>query len=83
VDLELFMGWQTKPDKAPKIQKQLFVELSNEEQKVFDALSTDSIYIDQLCQLVKMPMGKVSALLLNLEFNGLVASLPGKMYRKT
>ena len=81
-DLELFMGWQTKLDKAPKIQKQLFVALTNDEQMVFDALSGDTVYIDQLCQLVKMPMGKVSSLLLNLEFNGLVASLPGKMYRK-
>lgn len=81
-DLELFMSWQTKSDKTSKIQKQLFVDLTADEQLVFDTLSVDPVYIDQLCQLVKMPMGKVSALLLNLEFNGLVTSLPGKMYRK-
>jgi len=82
-DLEHFMGWQSNATKAPKIQKQLFVDLTNDEQLVFDTLSSNPVFIDQVCHFVKMPMGKVSALLLNLEFNGLVASLPGKMYRRT
>ncbi|WP_163718283.1 DNA-processing protein DprA [Mangrovibacterium lignilyticum] len=80
-DLEYFMGWQNQAKSSQKIQKQLFVSLSGEEQKVMDALSESPVYIDQLCQELHMPMGKVSALLLGLEFNGLVASLPGKMYR--
>lgn len=80
-DLEFFMGWEKSKAKASQIQKQLFMELTAAEQQVIDALKNDPVYIDQLCQLVKMPMGKVSALLLNLEFNGLVVSLPGKMYR--
>jgi DNA processing protein len=82
-DLEFFMGWEKSKSKSPQIQKQLFVELTAEEQQVMDSLSGEPVYIDQLCQLVRMPMGKVSALLLNLEFNGLVQSLPGKMYRKS
>jgi len=80
-DLEFFMGWERSGTKAPQMQKQLFVELTAEEQQVVDSLGRDPVYIDQLCQSVKMPMGKVSALLLNLEFNGVVQSLPGKMYR--
>lgn len=81
-DLEFFMGWQAQTSPGPrKIQRQLFVSLSDEEQLVVDVLSDTPVFIDQLCQLLQMPMGKVSALLLNLEFNGLVASLPGKMYR--
>ncbi|MFV0376170.1 MAG: DNA-processing protein DprA [Mangrovibacterium sp.] len=80
-DLEFFMGWQAKTNTAPKIQRQLFFPLSDDEQLVVNALSETPIFVDQLCQLLQMPMGKVSALLLNLEFNGMVASLPGKMYK--
>ena len=80
-DLEYNMSWQPEVDKPLKIQRQLFVELNAEEQKIVDALESDSIYIDQLCQTVGLPMGKVSALLLGLEFNGVVSSMPGKMYK--
>lgn len=80
-DLEYFMSWQPEIDKPRKIQRQLFVELLPEEQRIVDLLGNEPVFIDQLCQQVQMPMGKVSSILLNLEFNGLVASLPGKMYR--
>ena len=80
-DLEYFMGWQRKTPGPVRVQKQLFVSLTTEEQKVMEALSVNPVYIDQLCQQLNMPVGKVSALLLGLEFNGLVTSLPGKMYR--
>lgn len=81
-DLEQQMGWQAKSTSKPKIQRQLFVSLSADEQTVFDGLTDSPVFIDQFCQLLQMPMGKVSAILLNLEFNGLVASLPGKMYKR-
>ncbi|WP_423130462.1 DNA-processing protein DprA [Gaoshiqia sp. Z1-71] len=80
-DLEYFMSWQQNVDKPRKIQKQLFVQLNAEEQKIVDALQSGVLYIDNLCQTVSLPMGRVSSLLLGLEFNGLVESLPGKMYR--
>ena len=41
----------------------------------------EEINIDDLCIVCKLPMGKVSAMLLNLEFSGIVKSLPGKMYK--
>ena len=81
-DLEYNMSWQPDVDKPRKVQRQLFVELNAEEQKIVDALDSDSIYIDQLCHTVGLPMGKVSALLLGLEFNGVVVSMPGKMYKR-
>lgn len=80
-DLEFAMGWQQSIDKPSKIQKQLFVELTDEEQKIIDELGDQELYIDQLCAKVNLPMGKVSSTLLGLEFKGLVASLPGKMYK--
>lgn len=82
-DLEYAMSWQQEIDKPGRIQKQLFVALNNEEQKIVDELKEQDLYIDQLCAMVNMPMGKVSSVLLALEFKGLVASLPGKMYKLT
>lgn len=81
-DVIYIMGWeQTKNVKAPQ-QKQLFVELKPEEEIVVNVLKEkDSINIDDLCLVCKLPMSKVSSLLLTLEFSGIVRSLPGKMYR--
>jgi DNA processing protein len=80
-DLEYAMSWQQAVDKPVRVQKQLFVELTNDEEIVANALKEHERYIDQLCSMVNMPMGKVSAVLLGLEFKGIVTSLPGKMYK--
>lgn len=81
-DIVYIMGWeQTKISKAP-IQKKLFVELKPEEEILVNVLKEKkSVTIDDLCFATNMPMSKVSAFLLSLEFSGIVKSLPGKMYR--
>jgi DNA processing protein len=81
-DIIYLLGWeQVIKAKAP-VQKQLFVELNPEEEIVVNVLKEkQQINIDEICLFVKMPMSKVSALLLTLEFSGIVKSLPGKMYR--
>ncbi len=80
-DLEFFMSWAKDISHPGHIQKQLFVELSPEEQTLSDVLKTGTLFIDQICEEMSMPAGRVSALLLNLEFKGIITSLPGKMYR--
>jgi len=80
-DMEKAMGWEVLYEKPATIQKQLFVELSEAEQRIVDALKVEDKMIDELCQLCEMPTSRISALLLDLEFKGLVSSLPGKMYR--
>lgn len=81
-DIVYILGWeQKKNSKAPQ-QKKLFVELNPDEEIVVNVLKEkDSINIDDLCLVCKLPMSKVSSLLLTLEFSGIVRSLPGKMYR--
>lgn len=81
-DLEYIMGWDT-PDKKPStIQRELFIELSDEERLIADLLKKESPqFIDQVCAETGLPMSKVSGHLLNLEFKGVVAALPGKMYK--
>lgn len=81
-DLIYILGWeQTKNVKAPQ-QKKLFLELSADEEVLVNVLKEkDSVTIDDLCFATKLPMSKVSGLLLTLEFSGIVKSLPGKAYR--
>ena len=62
------------------IQRQLFVDLSNDEQVIYDILQQGKKVVDELSMEAKMPMSKTSSLLLQMEFKGLVKSLPGKSY---
>ncbi len=79
-DLEYIMGWKRNDSKV--IQKELFDVLDGDEQKIAGLLETDGeLTIDQLSQKLSFSISQTSALLLNLEFKGLVKSLPGKIYR--
>lgn len=80
-DIEKAMNWDLKTSQPKAVQASLFVELSQEEQKLADLLKAGDRFIDELTFETSLSMSKVSALLLGLEFKGLVTSLPGKMYR--
>jgi DNA processing protein len=81
-DIIYIMGWESiKKENAP-VQKQLFVELKPEEETLVNILKNkNTLNVDDICLMAKMPMSKVSSLLLTLEFSGIVRSLPGKMYK--
>ena len=80
-DIEYLMGW-TKIKEKKSVQKKLFVELSSDEQILFDILNTEGNKdIDYLSFKSNLTMSKASALLLGLEFKGMVNSLPGKVYK--
>ena len=69
-----------KSKKKP-VQATLFVDLLPDEQTLVDILkASGKVAIDDLCMQSKMPQGKAAGILLNLEFNGVVRALPGKMY---
>ena len=80
-DLEYIMGWEPVLKNKVPIQKELFLELSSEEKSVVKLLQQNTrLTIDQICTRIKMPVSKVSPILLDLEFSGVVRSLPGKVY---
>jgi DNA processing protein len=80
-DIEYIMGWQVDKKKQPN-QTQLFIELTEEQKVITNILAQkEKIGIDDLALLVKLPMSKTVAILLDLEFNGVVKSLPGKLYK--
>jgi DNA processing protein len=80
-DIEKAMRWDRTEQTIKPIQTSLFVELSNEEQCLMDRLKEGEKFIDEIMLETQLPMSRVSALLLGLEFKGLIVSLPGKMYR--
>jgi DNA processing protein len=80
-DIEYLLGWDIK-EKSMAVQAELFRELSEEEQILLNILSREEkLEIDLLCIRTGIPVNKVSALLLNLEFAGYVKSLPGNLYK--
>lgn len=84
-DLLYAMQWQESP-KEPSKTKQipLMVNLSEEEKAVITLFDTKaSRHIDEVCLALQMPVSKVSALLLQLEFSNLIRSRPGKLYELT
>lgn len=81
-DFVRFMAWDTV--KKPKVgrQRQLFVELDENELKLVKILEPhECLSIDELAATTDMPQGKIASLLLNLELQGIVESLPGKRYK--
>jgi DNA processing protein len=74
------MGWGSQTAR-PAVQKQLFVELSQEEKIIFDHLKSpvaDSL--DNIARASDRSVGQTAALLLQLEMKGCVKPLPGKFF---
>ena len=81
-DLAYFLGWEMKDSRKEAIQKELFLTLSEDEQLLLDIMKEQKeLLLDELAVLAGLPVSTTSALLLNLEFSGLVKSLPGNTYR--
>ena len=75
------MGWDATTKSGGKKQFQLFRELNEEEKTLVDILKekgkTD---IDTLTLFSGLPVHRISSALLNLEFDGMLKALPGKMF---
>jgi DNA processing protein len=75
------LGWQTARVKK-KVQRELFISLSDDEQKIVDKLKEkDAVHIDELYLQSGLSSSAVAAAILNLELQNIVISLPGKMYK--
>jgi len=80
-DLTELMNWD-KEAKPKAVQKQLFLNLLPEEQKIVDLLQTkDRVHADELFHYTGLSNSQLAATLLQLEMQGLIKTLPGKNYR--
>ncbi|RMA65937.1 DNA-processing protein DprA [Ulvibacter antarcticus] len=81
-DIVFMLGWKLKDYEKAPIQTQLFTELSEEEQKIFEYLKTkDKELLDTIALECFIPTYKVATILLSLELKGLVRPLPGKLFQ--
>lgn len=79
-DLAYIMRWEAAQS-AQNIQVELFSNLTIEEEALVGLLREKlEASMDQLHHELKMNLSSLSSLLLNLEFKGIILSLPGKRY---
>jgi len=58
------------------------IELSENEQKVYDALTSEETSIDEVIRTCGLPASAVSVTLLSLEMKRLIRQLPGKLFTR-
>lgn len=79
-DLIYILNWDVKNEPKP-VQKQLFVELDPDEQKIYDyLLKAGKELMDIIALRCDFPIYKISGLLLNMELKGVIRPLPGKLF---
>ncbi|MBP1675977.1 MAG: protecting protein DprA [Bacteroidetes bacterium] len=84
-DLVKFMSWENAALAKTNnfVQTSLFVDLTDEEQLVVTALraNPEGLQLNELALKTENPVSKISSLLLEMEFKGVVKCLPGNLYR--
>jgi DNA processing protein len=78
------MCWEKQDIGHPKfVQTTLFPDLNENEMALFTLLRQfpDGLQLNDLAIRTAMPVSKVSAMLLGMEFKGLVRISPGNLYR--
>ncbi len=81
-DLLENMGWNEQKKKTVKKQRALFIELTPDEKVIADILQLkEHVPIDELYFKSGLSSSAVAQALLMLEMQGVVLSLPGKIYK--
>jgi DNA processing protein len=77
-DVPYILGWE-KRDVA--IQKQLFVELTDDEKLIYRFLKeNEKEMLDIIALRINQPVHKVASQLMSMELKGVVKPLPGKLF---
>lgn len=80
-DLIYMLNWEIDEQKPKVIQKKMFVNLSDDEQKIANYLQENSKELLDVISLENdFTIQKTASILFNLEMNGLVRPLPGKLF---
>jgi DNA processing protein len=81
-DIAYLMQWDPPKEGKKERQMTLFANLSSNEQKVLNLMrQLDApLSIDHISYQTQLQGSEIAAALLNLEFVGLVKSLPGKRF---
>lgn len=75
------LGWKEKIPRA-RIQNELFIELSPEEKRIVDLLQLkEAMHLDEINLSSGLSSSTAAATISKLELKGLVAGMPGNMYK--
>lgn len=78
------MSWEEKKKSPVKKQKELFIELSDNEKIIVQILQEkELVHIDEINLKSGLSSSFVAAAILNLELQNVIVSLPGKLYQLT
>jgi DNA processing protein len=81
-DIKYIMNWDKEAAAPAKPQRELFTEMTKEEERIVSSLRLHGeCGVDELCSETSLLPSKLAAALLNLEFEGIIKCLPGKIYR--
>ena len=83
-DILRFMNWEKQnTGSLSNIQTALFLDLSDEEQSIVSILrqNPEGIQLNELAIQLEKPISKISSMLLEMEFKGIVKCLPGNLYK--
>lgn len=81
-DLIYYLGWDDEVgEKKKEVQSTLHLSLTLNEQRVVDALQNGQLSIDELCIQLNIQQSKLAIVILTLEMQGIIVSLPGKIYK--
>ncbi|WP_166921395.1 DNA-processing protein DprA [Flavobacterium poyangense] len=79
-DLVYMLNWDIE-NQTKSVQKQLFVDLEDDEQNVYDfLLKNGKEMLDIIALRCDLPIYKISGILLNMELKGVIRPLPGKLF---
>ena len=78
-DLIELMNWDINP--APSSRQLIMTDLNEDELLIYAVLTDHTqVHIDELSWKSQLPMHKISSVLLQMEFKGIVKVLPGKKF---
>jgi DNA processing protein len=80
-DLLYYLGWDAYPVLPESVQLKMPVGLNEEELQVFKFLQQAPARIDEISLQTNILQSKLAIHLLSLEMQGILTSLPGKVYR--
>ena len=79
-DIVQMLNWDISTSSKP-IQKELFIELNSEEEKVYKYLQEHNQQLLDLIALeTQIPIYQLAPVLLQMELKGIVKPLPGKLF---
>ena len=80
-DIIKMLNWDVQNKQTKPVQKQLFVEFTETEQKIYDFLhQKGKQLLDVIALECNIPIVQLSSVLLQLELKGVLQPLPGKMF---